>query len=98
MNWSFLTKTGFWGKASFSQKKLLWILMGIAGVVVVYHFLIVPLVEAKKKADLEIDLNQRLLSKYAEILQNRKTIEESIEKISKQNDEIEKRLLFGETF
>ncbi len=97
MNWSFLSKTGFLSKASFSQKKLLWILVGIAGVVVIYHFLIVPLVEAKKKADLEIALNQRLLSRYAEILQNRKTVEESIEKISKQNGEIEKRLLPGET-
>ncbi len=97
MNWSFLSKTGFLSKASFSQKKLLWVLIGVAGAIVVYHFLIVPLVEAKKQADEEIALNQRLLSRYAEILQNRKAVEESIEKISKQNDEIGKKLLPGES-
>lgn len=91
MNWSFLTK------ASFSQKKLLWVLIGVAGVLSVYYFLVVPLVEAKKRADQEIALNQRLLAKYADILQNRKIIEDSLEKTSKQSGEIQKKLLPGET-
>ena len=74
MNWSFLKKPAFLSKPvfltrnSFSQKKFLWILIAAAAVIVAYQFLIVPLVEAKKKADQEIALNQRLLARYTEIL------------------------------
>ena len=63
----------------------------------VYIFGIVPLVEAKKKADEEISLNQRLLQRYSEILQNRKTVEEGLEQALKQGEEVQKRLLPGET-
>jgi len=54
-------------------------------------------VEAKKKADEEILLNQRLLQKYAEVLQNRKAVEEALDRTLKQGEEIQKRLLGGET-
>jgi Tfp pilus assembly protein PilO len=91
MNLSFLTKT------SFSQKKFLWVLVGIAVVLTAYQLLIVPLVEAKKRADQEIALNQRILAKYAEVLQDRKMVEEALEKTSRQNEEIQKKLLPGET-
>jgi type II secretory pathway component PulM len=91
MNLSFLTKT------SFSQKKFLWVLGGIAVVLTAYQLLIVPLVEAKKRADQEIALNQRILAKYAEVLQDRKMVEEALEKTSRQNEEIQKKLLPGET-
>jgi Tfp pilus assembly protein PilO len=91
MNWSFLTK------ASISKKKFLWIFIAVAVALAGYTLLIVPLVEAKKKADQEIALTQRLLQKYAEVLQNRKMVEEGLDRILKQGEEIQKRLLVGET-
>jgi len=84
-------------QARFSQKKFFWGLIAVALALVVYTFLVVPLVEAKRKADQEIALYQNLLMKYAEVLQNRKAVEEGLEKILKQNEEVQKRLLPGET-
>jgi hypothetical protein len=91
MNWSFLSKR------SISQKKFLWGLIAIAAALTIYAFGIVPLLEAKKKADEQILLNQRLLQKYVEVLQNRKTVEEALDRTLKQGEEIQKRLLAGET-
>jgi Tfp pilus assembly protein PilO len=101
MNWSLLSKISLpkssLSKANFSQKKFIWILIGIAVAIVIYNFMVLPLVEAKKSAAQEIDVNQRLLAKYAEVLQNRKEVEELLDKSVKQNEEIQKRLLPGET-
>jgi len=84
-------------KGKWTQKRLLWGVIGLAALILVYNFGVVALVEAKKRADEEIALKQRILLKYAEILQNRKGIEESIERTQKQSEEIQKRLLPGET-
>ena len=91
MNGSFLRK------ANLSQKKFFWGLIAIALGLAAYIFLVVPLVEAKKKADQTIALNQRILLKYAEILQTRKTVEEGLAGTQKQREEIQKRLIQGET-
>jgi hypothetical protein len=91
MNFSFLPKTAF------SQKRFLWVLVGVAVVLAAHQFLIAPLVEAKKRADQEIALNRRILVKYAEVLQDRRAAEEALEKASRQNEEIQKKLLPGET-
>jgi len=96
MNWSFLKKAPF-TKASLSQKKFLALLIAAAAALVFYSFVIVPLVEAMKKADQEIALNQRLLQKYSEVLQNRKSVEEGLERTAKLGEEIQKRLVPGET-
>jgi hypothetical protein len=106
MNWSFLNrikldkisinKTNL-SKASFSQKKFFWVLLAGLAALAVYSFVIVPLVEAKKKADREIALNQRLLQKYSEVLQNRRSVEEGLERTAKLGEEIQKRLIPGET-
>jgi len=87
----------FLRKASLSQKKFFWGLVAIALALAAYIFLVVPLVEAKRKADQTIALNQRILLKYAEILQNRKTVEEGLARTQKQREEIQKRLIQGET-
>jgi hypothetical protein len=87
----------FLRKANLSQKKFFWGLIAIALALAAYIFLVVPLVEAKKKADQTIALNQRILLKYAEILQNRKTVEEGLARTQKQREEIQKRLIQGET-
>lgn len=91
MNWSFLSKTNL------SQKKFLGVLIAIAVSLAVYTFLVIPLVEAKRKADQEIVLNQRILAKYSEVLENRKGLEQSLEWTLKHSEQIQKRLLPGET-
>lgn len=90
-NWTF----GVRGKTS--QKKFLWLVVGVAAVILIYAWGIVPLLEAKKKADEEIVLKRKILGQYSGILQNRKLAEDSLEKSRKQADEIQKRLLPGET-
>ncbi len=92
-----MKKWAFLEKGKISQKKFFWGLIGIAGAIVIYAFGIIPLGEAKKKADEEIALKQRILLKYAEVIQNRKTVEEALDRTLKSNEEIEKRLLPGET-
>lgn len=84
-------------KATLSRKKFLWALIGIAVALAVYFFLLIPLVETTKKADQEMTLNQRILSKYAEILQNRKAVEEGLARTQRQIEEVQKRLIPGET-
>jgi hypothetical protein len=92
-----LKKLGFLGKGKFSQKKFMWGFIGMAVLILIYTYGIVPLVEGKKKADEEIVLKQRILQKYAEVIQNRKKGEAALERSLKQIEEIEKRLLPGET-
>ena len=96
MNWSFL-KIATFTRASLSQKNFLGLLIAAAAALVFYSFVIVPLVEAMKKADQEIALNQRLLQKYSEVLQNRKSVEEGLERTAKLGEEIQKRLILGGT-
>lgn len=91
MNWSFLRKPNL------SQKKFLWAFIGIAVALAAYFFLLVPLVEARKKADQEMTRNQRILLKYEEVLRNRKAVEEGLARTQKLREEIQKRLIPGET-
>jgi len=92
-----LKKLGFLEKGRISQKKFLWGFIGVAILILIYTYGIVPLVEAKKRTEEEIVLKQRILQKYAEVIQNRKKGEEALEGSLKQIGEIEKRLLPGET-
>ncbi len=91
MNWS------LGGKWSFSQRRFLWVIIAMAAALALYTFVIVPLGEAKKKADEEILMNQRLLQKYAEVLQNRKAAEGALDRTLRQGEEIRRRLLEEET-
>ena len=91
MNWKAL------GKIQFTQKKFLWGFMGIAALLIFYTYVLIPIVEAKKKADEEIALRQKILERYAEILLNRKSVEASLERTLKNHAELQKRLLPGET-
>ena len=81
----------------FSRKSVLWIPIGIAAAILIYAFGILPLVEAARKAEEEIVLKRKVLSKYQEYLQNRHTIEAELDRTLKQYDEIQQRLLLGET-
>jgi hypothetical protein len=92
-----LKKLGFLEKGKISQKKFLWGFIGMAIVILIYTYGVDPMVEAKKKAEEEIVLKQRILQKYAEVIQNRKKGEEALDRSLKEIGEIEKRLLPGET-
>jgi hypothetical protein len=92
-----LKKLGFFEKGKISQKKFLWGFIGMAIVILIYTYGVVPLVEARKGAEEEIVLKQRILQKYAEVIQNRKKGEEALDRSLKQIGEVEKRLLPGET-
>jgi hypothetical protein len=79
------------------QKKVLWGIIGITIGILIYAFGILPLVGVTKKAEEELILKKRALSRYKEYLQNRKKVEEELAWTIKQYKDIEQRLLFGET-
>jgi hypothetical protein len=89
--WSFLTSS------KLPQKKIFWVMIGLAMLILIYAFGILPLVEAKKRAEEEIALKKRVLLKYEEYLSNRKAVEEELDRTLKQHEEAQKRLLSGET-
>jgi hypothetical protein len=80
-----------------SQKRLLWGFIGI-GVFVLLLFLgVFPLVEAAKKMEDEISMKRKIIQKYDDFVQSRKTVEEDLQRTQKQCEEIQQRLLSGET-
>lgn len=95
--WPALKKWPFLERLKFSQKRVLWGLIGIALLILLYTFGILPLVEAKKETEEEILLKRRALLKYEEYLGNRKIFEEELDRTRKQYEVIEGRLLAGET-
>jgi hypothetical protein len=95
--WPVLNKWPFLERWRFSQKRILWGLVGIVVLVLLYTFGILPLVEAKKKAEEEILLKSRALLRYEDYLGNRKIFEEELDRTLKQYEMIQGRLLAGET-
>jgi hypothetical protein len=81
----------------FTEKRVLWAFIGIAAAIMIYVFGILPLVEMVGKSKEEIVLKKRVLLKYEEFLQNRKAVEEELDRFSKQYEGIQQRLLPGET-
>lgn len=95
--WSFPKNLTFLKTVKFSQRRILF---GLAGIVMVILFIflgVLPLIEAKKRAEEEIALKKRALLKYEQFLENRKTIEEELGRTVKQYDGIQQKLLSGET-
>jgi hypothetical protein len=90
-DWSFLKKL------ELPQKKVLWGLVGITICLLIYFFGILPLVDATKKAEEEILLKKKVLTKYDQYLRNRKAIEEDLSRTIKQYEGIQQKLLLGET-
>jgi len=90
-DWSFLKKL------EVPQKKVLWGLVGITICLLLYFFGILPLVDATQKAEEEILLKKRVLTKYDQYLQNRKAIEEELSRTIKQYEGTQQKLLLGET-
>jgi hypothetical protein len=95
--WPVLKKWPFLERWRFSQKRILWGAIGIVLLILLYTFAIIPLVEARKKAEEEILLKRRALLRYEEFLGNRKSFEEELDRTLKQYEMIQGRLLAGET-
>jgi hypothetical protein len=99
-NFKFLRLPGnlnFLKKVKFSQRKILFLLIGIVAVILAIFFGILPLIEAKKKVEEEIILKKRALLRYEQFLQNRKSIEEDLARTSREYEGIQLKLLSGET-
>jgi hypothetical protein len=95
--WSVLKKWPLLERWRFSQKRILWGLIGIVLLILLYTFGILPLVEARKKAEEEILLKRRALLRYEEYLGNRTIFEEELDRTLKQYEMLQGRLLAGET-
>jgi hypothetical protein len=95
--WPVLKKWPLLERWRLSQKRVLWGLIGIVVLILLYTFGILPLVEARKKAEEEILLKRRALLRYEEYLGNRKIFEEELSRTLKQYEMIQGRLLAGET-
>jgi hypothetical protein len=95
--WPVLKKWPLLERWRFSQKRILWGLIGIVLLILLYTFAVIPLVEARKKAEEEILLKRRALLRYEEYLGNRKIFEEELDRTLKQYEMIQGRLLAGET-
>jgi hypothetical protein len=92
-----LKQLAFLKKLNFSQKKALWVVIAAAVAILIYFLGVLPLVEAKKKAEQEIILKKKVILKYEEYLKNRKIIEEELKRTLKVHETVQQRLLAGET-
>jgi hypothetical protein len=96
--WSFPKKIRFsFPPLRFSQRKIFWGFVGIAVFVLIYFSVILPLVKAARNAEDEIGVKKRVLQRYDENLRNRKILEDDLGQITKQYEEIQQRLLPGDT-
>jgi hypothetical protein len=91
-----LKRLAFFKKWNFSQRKAFWVVISAVVAILIYFLGLLPLVEAKKKAEEEIVLKRRVLLKYEEYLKNRKTVEEELDRTLKVHETIQLRLLPGE--
>ena len=92
-----MKQLAFLKKLNLSQKKTLWVGGVVAVVILLYLLGVVPLIDAKKKASVEIKLKRKVIAKYEEYLNNRKAIEEELDRTLKVYETVQQRLLPGET-
>jgi hypothetical protein len=84
-------------KSSLSQKKTIWVLLGVVVCVILYAYGILPLFDKIKESEEEIALKRRALFKYDEYLQTKKSVEEGLDRSSKQYEEVQQKFLSGDT-
>jgi hypothetical protein len=87
----------FLRKRKVSRNRILWIFIGVAIFVLIFTLGILPMVEATMKMKEEIALKGKVLLKYSEFLQKRKTVEEELGRVQKRYEEVQQRFLPGET-
>jgi len=91
-----LKRLAFLKKWNFSQRKAFWVVISVAMAILIYFLGIIPLIEARKKAEEEIILKRRVLLKYEEYLKNGKNVEEELDRTFKVHETVQLRLLPGE--
>jgi hypothetical protein len=74
-----------------------WAGIGVVLMLLILYLGVLPLVEAGKRMEEEILMKRKIILKYAQFLQNRKAVEEDLQRARNQYEEIQKRLLPGET-
>ena len=87
----------FLRKRKVSRNRILWIFIGVAIFVLIFTLGILPMVEATMRMKEEIALKGKVLLKYSEFLQKRKTVEEELGRVQKRYEEVQQRFLPGET-
>ena len=87
----------FLRKRKVSRNRILWIFIGVAIFVLIFTLGILPMVEATRRMKEEIALKRKVLLKYSEFLQKRKTFEEELGRVQKRYEEVQQRFLPGET-
>lgn len=87
----------FLRKRKVSRNRILWIFIGVAIFVLIFTLGILPRVEATRRMKEEIALKRKVLLKYSEFLQKRKTVEEELGRVQKRYEEVQQRFLPGET-
>ncbi len=70
---------------------------GVLSLFLLFYVGAIPLIENVNRMEEEILMKQRVVQKYDQFLRSRKTIEEDLQRANKQYEEIQKRLLPGET-
>lgn len=92
MKMSFLSRKWTW-----SRGKWFWGVVGIATLTLIVTVVVLPLREEMKKMEEETSVKKMTLAKYSQFLQNRKAVEEELDRTRKQYDSFQQRLLIGET-
>lgn len=92
-----MKRLSFLGKRKISRSKIFWILIGVILAVAILTLGILPMVEATRRMKEEIVLKKTVLQKYSEFLQKRKTVEEELGRVQKKHEDLQQRLLPGET-
>jgi len=87
----------FLRKRKVFRNRILWIFIGAAIFVLIFTLGILPMVEATRRMKEEIALKRKVLLKYSEFLQKRKTVEEELGRVQKRYEEVQQRFLPGET-
>lgn len=77
--------------------RIFWVTLALATALFIYYLVIIPWEETKKKTEEEILLKRKILAQYNEILLNRPQVEMNLEKTKKQIEEINKKLISGDT-
>lgn len=80
-----------------SRRKGLWGFIGIAILILIVAAVILPLMEEMKKMEEETSVKKMTLTKYSQFLQNRKAVEEELDRTRKLYDSLQQRLLVEET-
>lgn len=80
-----------------SKKTFFWVLVGMAILIMIIFGGILPLTDEMKKVKEEISVKKMTLERYSKFLQNRKIIEEELERTQRQYEALQQRLLSGGT-